>query len=197
MNKKEIRNKIQFELNQGASLQDTFNKMASTTNNDYEKTKLAELFSTTPTPDKISKHKLSNKLFLYLLFINFLLKIFLFLYVLPILLKANGTLLILFLIILLAIYLWMIWVVLKMKIHAYNQVGILLILNFLSISNTMNPESDLYIISIISLFLNLILILLAFLLRYLFKTSYKVSNVEFKNDEGKTDLRKDFIFYAK
>lgn len=197
MNKKEIRNKIHSELNQGASLQDTFNKMSMTTNNDYEKTKLAELFSTTPTPDKISKNKFSNKLFLYLLVINFLLKIFLFFYVLPILLKANATSLILFFIILLAIYLWMIWVVLKMKIHAYNQVGFLLILNFLSISNTMNPDSDLYIISIISLFLNLILILLAFLLRYLFKTSYKVSNVEFKNDEGKIDLRKDFIFYEK
>lgn len=197
MKKKEIRDKILNELNQGNSLQDIFNKMALTSKNDYEKTKLAVLFSTTPTPSKIIKHKTSNKLFLSLLIINFILKMYLFFYVLPILLKANATLLILFFVGLLAIYLWMIWVALKMKIEEYNQVGFLLILNCLSISNTMNPESELYIISLISIFLNLILILLAFLLRYLFKTSYQVKNVEFTNDEGKIDIRKDFIFNEK
>ena len=197
MNKKKIRDKIHIELNQGNTLQDIFNKMSLSSRNDYEKTKLAELFSTTPTPNKISKHNKSNKLFLYLLVINFFLKIFLFFYVLPILLKANSPLLLLFFIVLLAIYLWMIWVVLKMKIEAYNQVGFLLILNVLSISNTMNHESDLHIIFLISIFLNLILILLAFLLRYLFKTSYKVNNVEYKNEEGKIDIRKDFIFNEK
>lgn len=194
MNKKEIRDKIHMELNQGNSLQEIFNKMSLTSKNDYEKTKLADLFSTTPTPDKILKNKNFNKLFLYLLIINFLIKVFLFIYVLPILLKANATLLILFFIILIAIYFWMIWVVLKMKIDSYNKVGFLLILNYLSISNTMNPEGDLYIISLVSMFLNLILILLAFFLRYLLKSGYKVNNVEFINDEGKIDLRKDFTF---
>lgn len=194
MNKKEIRDKIHMELNQGNSLQEIFNKMSLTSKNDYEKTKLADLFSTTPTPDKILKNKNFNKLFLYLLIINFLIKVFLFIYVLPILLKTNATLLILFFIILIAIYFWMIWVVLKMKIDSYNKVGFLLILNYLSISNTMNPEGDLYIISLVSMFLNLILILLAFFLRYLLKSGYKVNNVEFINDEGKIDLRKDFTF---
>lgn len=194
MNKKEIRDKIHMELNQGNSLQEIFNKMSLTSKNDYEKTKLADLFSTTPTPDKILKNKNFNKLFLYLLIINFLIKVFLFIYVLPIILKTNATLLILFFIILIAIYFWMIWVVLKMKIDSYNKVGFLLILNYLSISNTMNPEGDLYIISLVSMFLNLILILLAFFLRYLLKSGYKVNNVEFINDEGKIDLRKDFTF---
>ena len=142
MNKKEIRNIIYNDLKNGFSFQDIFNRISGQSKNDYEKTKLAEIFSFTPTPDKIVTYKYLNNVFFYLLVLNFALKIFLFFYVLPILLKVDSTLFIIFFWILIAFYFWMIWVVFKIKLEAYKQVGYLLILNFLSIQNIMNPESD-------------------------------------------------------
>ena len=195
MNKKEIRNIIYNDLKNGFSFQDIFNRISGQSKNDYEKTKLAEIFSFTPTPDKIVTYKYLNNVFFYLLVLNFALKIFLFFYVLPILLKVDSTLFIIFFWILIAFYFWMIWVVFKIKLEAYKQVGYLLILNFLSIQNIMNPESDLYMIALFSSFLNLLLIILSFYLGYKLKTKYSVSNVEYTNEEGKIDLRKDFLFY--
>ena len=78
MNKKEIRNIIYNDLKNGFSFQDIFNRISGQSKNDYEKTKLAEIFSFTPTPDKIVTYKYLNNVFFYLLVLNFALKIFLF-----------------------------------------------------------------------------------------------------------------------